>query len=70
MPRELCITTWVNDYLDARGLRRSQVFAQLIQAFIEQSRAEGSAEECSILERLQNYLKSVGSTAQAALGLE
>jgi adenine-specific DNA methylase len=60
----------VNDYLDARGLRRSQVFAQLIQAFIEQSRAEGSAEECSILERLQNYLKSVGSTAQTALGLE
>jgi len=59
----------VNDYLDARGLRRSQVFAQLIQALIEQSRAEGSAEECSILERLQNYLKSVGSTAQAALGL-
>ncbi|MBS0213167.1 MAG: DUF1156 domain-containing protein [Proteobacteria bacterium] len=60
----------VNDYLDARGLRRSQVFAQLIQALIEQSRAEGSAEECSILERLQNYLKSVGSTAQATLGLE
>lgn len=60
----------VNDYLDARGLRRSQVFAQLIQALIEQSRAEGSAEECSILERLQNYLKSMGSTAQAALGLE
>lgn len=60
----------VNDYLDARGLRRSQVFAQLIQALIEQSRAEGSAEECSILERLQNYLKSVGSTAQTALGLE
>ena len=60
----------VNDYLDARGLRRSQVFAQLIQALIEQSRTEGSTEECSILERLQNYLKSVGSTAQAALGLE
>ena len=60
----------VNDYLDARVLRRSQVFAQLIQALIEQSRTEGGAEECSILERLQNYLKSVGSTAQAALGLE
>jgi len=60
----------VNDYLDARGLRRSQVFAQLIQALIEQSRAENGAEERSILERLQNYLKSVGSTAQAALGLE
>lgn len=60
----------VNDYLDARGLRRSQVFAQLIQALIEQSRAEGSTEECSKLESLQNHLKSVGSTAQAALGLE
>lgn len=60
----------VNDYLDSRALRRSQVFAQLIQALIEKSRAEGSAEECSILERLQNYLRSVGSTAQAALGLE
>lgn len=60
----------VNDYLDARGLRRSQVFAQLIQALIEQSRAEGSTEECSKLESLQNHLRSVGSTAQAALGLE
>jgi hypothetical protein len=37
---------------------------------IEKSRAEGSADECSILERLQNYLRSVGSTAQAPLGLE
>jgi adenine-specific DNA methylase len=54
----------VNNYLDERGLRRSQVFAQLIQALIEQSRNEGSAEECSILERLQNYLRSVGSAAQ------
>lgn len=60
----------VNDYLDSRALRRSQVFAQLIQALIEQSRAEGSAEECSILERLQNYLRSVGSTPQTPLGLE
>jgi hypothetical protein len=60
----------VNDYLDSRALRRSQVFAQLIQALIEKSRAEGSAEECSILERLQNYLRSVGSAAQAPLGLE
>jgi putative DNA methylase len=60
----------VNEYLDARGLRRSQVFAQLIQALIEKSREEGSGEECSILERLQNYLKTVGSTAQVSLGLE
>ncbi|QGU33787.1 DUF1156 domain-containing protein [Thermochromatium tepidum] len=60
----------VNDYLDSRALRRSQVFAQLIQALIEKSRAEGRTDECSILERLQNYLRSVGSTAQAPLGLE
>lgn len=60
----------VNDYLDSRALRRSQVFAQLIQALIEKSRAEGCTDECSILERLQNYLRSVGSTAQAPLGLE
>lgn len=60
----------VNDYLDNRALRGSQVFAQLIQALIEKSRAESSTEECSILERLQNYLRSVGSAAQAPLGLE
>ncbi|WP_427913951.1 DUF1156 domain-containing protein [Ramlibacter sp. MMS24-I3-19] len=60
----------VNEYLDSRALRRSQVFAQLIQALIEKSRAEGCSEECSILERLQNYLRTVGSVAQTALGLE
>lgn len=60
----------VNEFLDSRALRRSQVFVQLIQALIEKSRAEGCADECSILERLQNYLRSVGSTAQSPLGLE
>jgi putative DNA methylase len=60
----------VNEFLDSRALRRSQVFIQLIQALIEKSRAEGCTEECSILERLQNYLRAVGSTAQAPLGLE
>jgi putative DNA methylase len=60
----------VNEFLDSRALRRSQVFIQLIQALIEKSRAEGGMEECSILERLQNYLRAVGSTAQAPLGLE
>lgn len=60
----------VNDYLDARGLRRSGVFAQLVQALIEQSREERSEKECSILERVQNHLKAVGSTAQSALGLQ
>jgi putative DNA methylase len=59
----------VNDYLDSRALRRSQVFVQLIQALIEKSRAEGCTDECSILERLQNYLRSVGSNAQGTLTL-
>lgn len=54
----------VNDYLDRRGLRSSHVFAQLVQALIEQSREERQNDERSILERLANYLKSVGSTAQ------
>lgn len=63
-------TVKVNDYLDSRGLRRSQVFAQLIQALIETSRDEGNSEECSILERLQNYLKTMGSTPQADLGFK
>lgn len=58
----------VNDYLDSRALRHSQVFAQLIQALIEMN--EQGVEERSILERLQNYLRSVGSAAQAPLGLE
>jgi putative DNA methylase len=59
----------VNEFLDSRALRRSQVFIQLIQALIEKSRAEGCTEECSLLERLQNYLRSVSSTPQQALDL-
>ncbi len=59
----------VNAHLDRHGLRRGQMFAQLIQALIEKSRAEGSAEECSILERLANHLRQLGSTAQASLAL-
>lgn len=60
----------VNDYLDRRGLRRSHVFAQLIQALIEKSRDEGQNDECSILERLANHLRTVGSASQSALTLE
>lgn len=60
----------VNDYLDRRGLRRSHVFAQLIQALIEKSRDEGQNDECSILERLANHLRIVGSASQSALTLE
>lgn len=60
----------VNDYLDRRGLRRSHVFAQLIQALIEKSRDEGQNDECSMLERLANHLRTVGSASQSALTLE
>lgn len=59
----------VNDYLDQRGLRRSGVFAKLVQALIEKSRAEGQSEECSILEKLSNHLRKIGATAQGALAI-
>jgi putative DNA methylase len=59
----------VDAHLDRFGLRRSQIFAQLIQALIEQSRAEGNQDERSVLERLANHLKQIGSTAQGAFAL-
>jgi hypothetical protein len=59
----------VNAHLDRHGLRRSHLFAQLIQALIEQSRSEGAAEECAALERLANHLKGFGSAGQGALAL-
>ena len=60
----------VNAHLDGHGLRRSPLFAQLLQALIEQSRAEGVADECAALERLANHLKGHSGTAQGALPLE
>ncbi|WP_295450170.1 hypothetical protein [uncultured Thiodictyon sp.] len=59
----------VNAHLDRHGLRQSPLFAQLIQALIEQSRADGSTEERSLLERLANHLRQLGSTSQTALAL-
>jgi adenine-specific DNA methylase len=59
----------VNDYLEQRGLRRSPMFAQLVQALIEKSRAEGQGEECSLLEKLSNHLRKIGATAQPSLSL-
>ncbi|MGQ0750241.1 MAG: hypothetical protein ACT4PS_06890, partial [Betaproteobacteria bacterium] len=59
----------VNDYLEQRGLRRSDLFHQLIQSLIEKSRAEGQSEECAILEKLSNHLRKIGATAQSALSL-
>jgi putative DNA methylase len=59
----------INDYLEQRGLRRSDIFHQLVQSLIEKSRAEGQTEECSILEKLSNHFRKIGATAQAALTL-
>ena len=60
----------VNNYLDRRGLRHSQVFAQLIQALIEKSRDERQDDERALLERLANHLRIVGRAPQSALMLE
>jgi putative DNA methylase len=59
----------VNAHLDRHGLRRSPLFAQLLQALIEQSRAEGVTDEFAALERLANHLKGFGSAAQGTLPL-
>ena len=48
----------VDEYLDARALRRNRLFAQLLQALIELA-ATGS-EERSILESLSNHLAARG----------
>jgi hypothetical protein len=51
----------VDQYLDDRGLRRSLLFPQLLQAMIELS-PEGS-EERSILESLMNHVRARGQKA-------
>jgi len=48
----------VDDYLDARGLKRNALFAQLLQALIEL--APAGSEERSILESLSNHIASRG----------
>lgn len=55
----------VNEYLDSRGLRRSGIFAKLLQALIELS--PHGDEERSILESLSNHIRSLGAAAQGAL---
>lgn len=46
--------TKVDAYLDARGLRRNNLFHQLLQALIEL--AEAGSEERALLESISNYL--------------
>ncbi len=46
----------VNDYLDARGLRRNALFHQLLQALIELA----SGDERSLLESISNHVAARG----------
>ena len=48
----------VDEYLDARALRRNSIFIQLMQALIELSQA--GSEERSILESLSNHVAARG----------
>lgn len=50
----------VDDYLDARALRRNRIFAQVLQALIEL--AEAGSEERSILESISNHVRARGET--------
>jgi putative DNA methylase len=52
----------VDEYLDLRGLRRNQLFGQLLQALIELS--DAGSEERSLLESISNHLKERGVAAE------
>lgn len=58
----------VDQYLEDHGLRRSRVFAQVLQALVELS-AEGS-EERSVLESVMNHLRERGEKADTAPTLD
>jgi len=51
----------VNEYLDDRGLRRSETFRQVLQALIEL--ADAGSEERSVLESLSNHVRVLGERA-------
>jgi adenine-specific DNA methylase len=57
--------TKVDEYLDLRGLRRSQLFHPLLQALIELA-AEGS-EERAMLESISNHVLGRGQIVQRML---
>jgi adenine-specific DNA methylase len=52
----------VDEYLDARGLRRNALFHQLLQALIEL--AAGGSEERSLLESISNHVVARGVAAE------
>lgn len=55
----------VNEYLDDRGLRRSETFRQLLQAIIEL--AGQGTEERAVLESLSNHVRALGERADSLL---
>ncbi len=52
----------VDEYLDLRGLRRNELFKQLLQALIELS--QSLSEERSILESLSNHIQTRGQKVE------
>ena len=52
----------VDAYLEDRGLRRSELFKQLLQAMIELSTE--ASEERSVLESISNHLRARGMKAR------
>ena len=57
----------VNEYLDARALRQSKIFHQLLQALIEL--ASHGSEERSLLEKISNHVAARGTSPQEELKL-
>ena len=52
----------VNDYLDARGLWKNELFASVLQAVLEMS--ERKSEERALLEKIQNHVQGGGQPVQ------
>jgi putative DNA methylase len=55
----------VNEYLDDRGLRRSETFRQVLQALIEL--AGKASEERAVLESLSNHVRALGERTDSLL---
>ena len=55
----------VDDYLDANGLRRHELFRRLLQSLIELATPAG--EERSLLESLSNHVHARGAVAAPGL---
>ena len=53
----------VDEYLDGRGLRRSETFRQVLQALIEL--ASQATEERGVLESLSNHVRALGERADS-----